>query len=70
MPRCLSYNCESDGKCGRAADEPIHPPPYSYALVGIGIIARKLIRVIRVTQAHVSDSGHYGYAMVLPSEIA
>ena len=36
--RCLSYNCESDGQCGRAADEPIHPPAYSYALVGLGII--------------------------------
>ncbi|KAK1923443.1 hypothetical protein DB88DRAFT_491269 [Papiliotrema laurentii] len=35
---CISYNCESNGKCGRAADEPIHPPAYSYVLVGLGIV--------------------------------
>jgi hypothetical protein len=39
--RCISYNCESNGKCGRAADEPIHPPAYSYVLVGLGIVICK-----------------------------
>ncbi|EIW71414.1 hypothetical protein TREMEDRAFT_27793 [Tremella mesenterica DSM 1558] len=34
---CLSYNCGSDHKCGRAADEPIHPGTYAYVLVGLGI---------------------------------
>jgi hypothetical protein len=35
---CQSYNCPSDGKCGRNADEPIHPPTYSFVLIGLGIV--------------------------------
>lgn len=38
--RCISYNCESRGVCGRAADEPIHPATWVYALVGLGIFIR------------------------------
>ncbi|KAI9638818.1 uncharacterized protein MKK02DRAFT_31132 [Dioszegia hungarica] len=34
---CLSYNCEN-GICGKAADEPVKPPVYSYVLIGIGIV--------------------------------
>ncbi|KAK4686046.1 hypothetical protein P7C73_g4080, partial [Tremellales sp. Uapishka_1] len=35
---CLSYNC-NNGKCGRAADQPVHAGNYVYALVGLGIVA-------------------------------
>ncbi|WVQ84452.1 hypothetical protein IAT38_006604 [Cryptococcus sp. DSM 104549] len=35
---CLSYNCDDDGKCGRAADDVIHPPAWQYVLVGLGIV--------------------------------
>ncbi|CAD6571551.1 MAG: hypothetical protein TREMPRED_000313 [Tremellales sp. Tagirdzhanova-0007] len=35
---CLSYNCESSGRCGAAADVPLHPRSYVYILVGLGIL--------------------------------
>lgn len=35
---CASYNCPSSKKCGRNAEEPIHPPVYSFVLIGLGII--------------------------------
>ncbi len=38
--RCLSYNCDSSGKCGRAADEPLTPAAFVYALIGLGIVGR------------------------------
>ncbi|WVR07924.1 hypothetical protein IAU60_004967 [Kwoniella sp. DSM 27419] len=34
---CQSYNCQADGKCGKAADEPIHPGAWQYVLVALGI---------------------------------
>lgn len=34
----MSYNCPDDKKCGRNADEPIHPPTYSFVLIGLGIV--------------------------------
>ncbi|ORY34638.1 hypothetical protein BCR39DRAFT_513745 [Naematelia encephala] len=36
---CLSYNCEASGKCGHAADEPLHPKPWVYVIIGLGILA-------------------------------
>ncbi|KAK8849788.1 hypothetical protein IAR55_005124 [Kwoniella newhampshirensis] len=35
---CLSYNCEADGRCGKAADAVIHPPAWQYVLIGLGIV--------------------------------
>ncbi|WRT69837.1 uncharacterized protein IL334_006828 [Kwoniella shivajii] len=35
---CLTYNCAADGKCGKAADDPIHPPAWQYVLIGLGIV--------------------------------
>ncbi|ODO03578.1 hypothetical protein L198_02426 [Cryptococcus wingfieldii CBS 7118] len=34
---CLSYNCADDGRCGKAADDVIHPPVWQYVLIGLGI---------------------------------
>jgi hypothetical protein len=36
--RCFSYNCESNGKCGRSFDEPVQAPAYAYALIAVGIV--------------------------------
>ncbi|WVQ66202.1 uncharacterized protein L199_004381 [Kwoniella botswanensis] len=35
---CSTYNCGDDGKCGKAADDPIHPGAWQYVLVGLGIV--------------------------------
>ncbi|OWZ51965.1 hypothetical protein C356_02159 [Cryptococcus neoformans c45] len=35
---CLSYNCEDNGKCGKAANDVIHPPAWQYVLIGLGIV--------------------------------
>lgn len=39
--RCLSYNCEDNGKCGKAANDVVHPPAWQYVLVGLGIVICK-----------------------------
>ncbi|KAL1412561.1 hypothetical protein Q8F55_000308 [Vanrija albida] len=36
---CISYNCQPNGTCGKAADEPLHTPAWVYAIVGIAIVA-------------------------------
>jgi hypothetical protein len=35
---CISYNCQANGKCGKAADEPLAPKPWVYAVVAIAIV--------------------------------
>nr|ODN86763.1 hypothetical protein L203_04013 [Cryptococcus depauperatus CBS 7841] len=35
---CLSYNCEDNGKCGKAADDVIHPPAWQYVFIGLSIV--------------------------------
>ena len=42
---CASYNCPSSKKCGRNAEEPIHPPVYSFVLIGLGIIISMSFRL-------------------------
>jgi hypothetical protein len=36
--RCFSYNCQTNGKCGRSFDEPVQAPAYAYALIAVGIV--------------------------------
>jgi hypothetical protein len=43
--RCFSYNCESNGKCGRSFDEPVQAPAYAYALIAVGIVLCKSAHV-------------------------
>lgn len=40
MFRCLSYNCQSNNKCGKAADEQSHPGVWVYPVIGLSILAR------------------------------
>ncbi|WVF68362.1 hypothetical protein IAT40_003127 [Kwoniella sp. CBS 6097] len=35
---CATYNCGNDARCGKAADDAIHPPAWKYVLVALGIV--------------------------------
>jgi len=35
---CFSYNCQADGTCGKAADEPLKPQPWVYVVIGLAIV--------------------------------
>lgn len=35
---CFSYNCQADGTCGKAADEPLKPKPWVYVVIGLAIV--------------------------------
>lgn len=35
---CFSFNCLADGKCGKAADEPLKPKVWEYVVIGIAIV--------------------------------
>ncbi|KAL7425219.1 hypothetical protein Q5752_000907 [Cryptotrichosporon argae] len=49
---CLSYNCESSGKCGRAADDPLHPGAWVYVIVGLAIVGLIGATMIALWFAH------------------
>jgi hypothetical protein len=68
--RCISYNCKSDNKCGRAADEPIHPGSWVYVIIALGIIGCESTRYCELHEwrlkGYVSHSRSHGSALVLP----
>lgn len=53
--RCISYNCKDDGTCGRAADEPIHPATWVYAVIGVGIVLRESAEPYPAASANASQ---------------
>lgn len=35
---CFSFNCQENGTCGKAADEPLKPKAWEYVVIGLAIV--------------------------------
>jgi hypothetical protein len=63
--RCFSYNCESNGKCGRSFDEPVQAPAYAYALIAVGIVLRRSCSAFPRSSLTYSDHWYFCQSVVL-----